>query len=325
MDSTVGKPDHGYTKRMSSWGLLNLHDHQRDGRWRSARARAIVSSVPSIASTANKHCPKPRLSARYPSSRCAARCRRTRRQQLPAVGTDAESKSPLPAAAASTKPSLNTPMNAFFLKTFATAQISESVFFRGNAKRQLGSLQPGESKLKILLCFTAGITARFTPSLCISSIAFASSPGSPSGAVRNFTRSGKTLFKRDDRQFDALAACALQDQERKSAFPHSGPASGALPALLCIVSGMKAGQFISDAAAAFPQTPPAPSRRNCHAISNSASDCECFLRARQHAKRFWQSLDALRENPLRYTDRVRPKHTSPDSVHSETAAVWVIT
>src|SRR6266404_1963177 len=62
-------------------------------------------------------------------------------------------------------------------KTFATAPMSASVFFLGNAKSSFASFQSGRIELKIFVCFTCpAITACFTPSLCSKSIVLLSSP-----------------------------------------------------------------------------------------------------------------------------------------------------
>jgi len=62
-------------------------------------------------------------------------------------------------------------------RTFATAPINASVFFRGRANSSLASFQSGRIELKILLCFTCpAITACATPSRCSNSIVLESSP-----------------------------------------------------------------------------------------------------------------------------------------------------
>jgi len=60
----------------------------------------------------------------------------------------------------------------------------------------------------------------------------------PVEPFRNFLQFRRSLFfQRDDRHFDTLAACALQNQERKSAVPAIRPQPVVLcPVLLCIVS-----------------------------------------------------------------------------------------
>src|ERR1700739_4881010 len=128
-------------------------------------------------------------------------------------------------------------------RTFATAPISESVFFRGKAKSSFASFQSGRIELKILLCFTCpAITACRTPSLCISSIALLSSPRlTQCSRFEIFSSSGEAS------SFKAITAISIPwlrapSRTRKGNLPF--PAIRPQPLLLClvvlcIVSGMK--------------------------------------------------------------------------------------
>src|SRR5215475_95191 len=173
----VGSPTTGTSNRMSCLGLLTFTTTSCFPT-ASRAARAIVSSVPSIASTATHAlseittvCPIS-MPAIYratprPYSMSAASCSfRGRRVSKPASGTSGfkkcvESTNRIPSSS----------------RTFATAPISASVFFRGSAKSNFASFQSGRIELKIFVCFTCpAITACFTPSLCNRSIVLLSSP-----------------------------------------------------------------------------------------------------------------------------------------------------
>src|SRR6266481_3188645 len=196
-------------------------------------------------------------------------------------------------------------------RTFATAPISESVFFRGKAKSSLASFQSGRIELKILLCFTCpAITARFTPSLCISSIALLSSPRlTQCSRFEIFSSSGEAS------SFRAITAISMPwlrapSRTRKGNLPF--PAIRPQPVVLSIVSGMKfRSVLLHDAAFGlfheFHQLLHVGGIR--HALSNLCERLRSvFLRARQHAKRFLQRLDALGGKSLALQpDRVRAK------------------
>src|SRR5258708_33420491 len=191
-------------------------------------------------------------------------------------------------------------------RTFATAPISESVFFRGKAKSSLASFQSGRIELKILLRFTCRATpARFTPSLRIISIALLSSPRLPQWSrFEIFSSSGEAS------SFNAMTAISIPWQRAPSRtrngnrpFPAIRPQPVVLcPALLCIVSGMKfRSALFHDAAFGLfhklHQILHVGGIR--HALSNLCERLRCvFLRARQHAKRFLQRLEALRGKSL---------------------------
>ena len=122
--------------------------------------------------------------------------------------------------------------------TLATAPISESVFFRGSASSSLASFQSGRMELKILLCFTwPAITARFTPSCCINSIALLNSPRlTQCSRFAVFSSSGEAS------SFSAITAISMPwlrapSNTRKGNRPF--PAISPQPAALGVVSGMK--------------------------------------------------------------------------------------
>src|SRR6266481_3334001 len=201
-------------------------------------------------------------------------------------------------------------------RTFATAPISESVFFRGKANSSLASFQSGRIELKILLCFTCpAITARFTPSLCISSIALLSSP-----RLTQWSRFAIFSSSGEASSFNAMTAISMpwlrapsRTRNGNRPFPAIRPQPVVLcPALLCIVSGMKFRSVLLHYAAfglfhEFHQLLHVGGIR--HALSNLCERLRSvFLRACQHAKRFLQRLDALRGKSLALQpDRVRAK------------------
>src|SRR5580704_9859297 len=184
-------------------------------------------------------------------------------------------------------------------RTLATAPISESVFFRGREKSSLASFQSGRIELKILLCFTCpAITARFTPSLCINSIALLSSPRlTQCSRFAIFSSSGEAS------SFSAITAISMpwlrapsRTRKGNRPFPAIRPQPVVLwPALLCVVSGMKSrSALLHDAAFGFfhefHQLLHIGGIR--HALSNLIERLRSvFLRTRQHAKRFLQRLD----------------------------------
>src|ERR1700722_8104435 len=196
-------------------------------------------------------------------------------------------------------------------RTFATAPISESVFFRGKAKSSLASFQSGRIELKILLCFTCpAITARFTPSLCINSIALLSSPSlTQCSRFAIFSSSGEAS------SFSAITAISMPwlrapSRTRKGNRPF--PAIRPQPVVLCIVSGMKfRSALLHDAAfGLFHELHQLLHLgRVRHALSNLIQRLRSvFLRACQDTKRFLQRLDALPGKSLALeTDGVRPK------------------
>src|SRR5467141_857937 len=154
MCSMVGRPITGTSKRMSCPGLLTFTT--TSGFPAAIRAaRAMVSSVPSIASTATHA--QSEITTVWPMSRpeicratprpyamsAASRASGARRVSTPASGTRGfrnrvESTSRIPSSS----------------KTRATAPISASVFLRGRERSSLASFQSGRIALKILLCFT---------------------------------------------------------------------------------------------------------------------------------------------------------------------------
>src|SRR6266700_1863991 len=163
--SMVGKPTTGTSKRISCPGLLTFTT--TSGLPPVIRAaRAMVSSVPSIASTAMQArsaittvCTMSMLAicratlSPYAKS-SASRSFGARRVSTPAPATsgfrnNVESTSWMPSSSS----------------TRATAPISESVFFRGSENSSFASFQSGRMALNILLCFTCpAITACLTTS-----------------------------------------------------------------------------------------------------------------------------------------------------------------
>src|ERR1700719_1647852 len=186
-------------------------------------------------------------------------------------------------------------------RTLATAPISESVFFLGKAKSSLASFQSGRIELNILLCFTCpAITARFTPSLCINSIALLSSPRlTQCSRFAIFSSSGEAS------SFGAITAISMPwlrapSRTRKGnlPFPAIRPQPVVLcPALLFVVSGMKfRSALLHDAAfGLFHELHQLLHLGGIpHALSNLIQRLRSvFLRPRQHAKCFLQRLDAL--------------------------------
>src|SRR6266481_792614 len=165
MCSMVGRPMTGTSKRMSCPGLLTFTT--TSGLPTAMRAaRAMVSSVPSMASTATHArsetttvCPMSmpeicRATPRPYAMSAASRTSGARRVRTPTSGTSGfrnsvESTRRIPSSS----------------KTRATAPISASVFLRGRENSSLASFQSGRMELKILLCFTCpAITACVTPS-----------------------------------------------------------------------------------------------------------------------------------------------------------------
>src|ERR1700739_2029792 len=196
-------------------------------------------------------------------------------------------------------------------RTFATAPISESVFFRGKAKSSFASFQSGRIELKILLCFTCpAITACRTPSLCINSIALLSSPRlTQCSRFAIFSSSGEAS------SFSAITAISIPwlrapSRTRKGNRPF--PAIRPQPFLFCDVSGMNSrSALLHDAAFGlfdeFHQLLHVGGFLHC--LSNLFERLRgVFLRARQHAERFLQRLDALRGKSLALQpDRVWPE------------------
>src|SRR5258708_5510823 len=168
--STVCKPTTGTSNRMSCLGLLTFTTTSVPPSAMRA-ARSIVSSVPSMASTATQArsrmttvCSRSspaiwRAISRPYAMSAVSRASGARRVSTPAAGISGlrnvvESTSSMPS-------DCNTP---------ATAPISESVFLRGSENSSFASFQSGRIELKILLCFTCpAITARLTPSSCSNS------------------------------------------------------------------------------------------------------------------------------------------------------------
>src|SRR6266436_1511289 len=165
MCSMVGRPITGTSKRMSCPALLTFTT--TSGFSTAIRAaRAMVSSVPSMASTATQArseittvCPmsRPEICRATPrpyAMSAASRASGARRVSTPASGTSGfrnsvESTRRIPSSS----------------KTRATAPMSASVFLRGRENSSLASFQSGRMELKILLCFTCpAITACVTPS-----------------------------------------------------------------------------------------------------------------------------------------------------------------
>src|SRR5258706_3276002 len=175
--STVCRPTTGTSNRMSCLGLLTFTTMSVPPSAMRA-ARSIVSSVPSMASTATQArsrmttvCPRSspaiwRAISRPYAMSAVSRASGARRVSTPAAGISGlrnvvESTSSMPSHC-------NTP---------ATAPISESVFLRGSENSSFASFQSGRIELKILLCFTCpAIMARLTPSLCIKSMVLLNSP-----------------------------------------------------------------------------------------------------------------------------------------------------
>src|SRR6267154_346126 len=173
----VGNPTTGTSKRMSCFGLLTFTTTSVFPL-ASRAARAIVSSVPSIASTATHAlseittvCPTsiPAICRATPSpysmsaasSSLGARCVKTPASGTNGLKNSVESTSRIPSSP----------------KTFATAPINASVFFLGNANNNFANFQSGRIALKIFVCFTCpAITACVTPSLCSKSIVLLNSP-----------------------------------------------------------------------------------------------------------------------------------------------------
>src|SRR6202140_3964547 len=186
-------------------------------------------------------------------------------------------------------------------RTLATAPISESVFFRGKEKSNLASFQSGRMELKIFFCCTCpAITARFTPSLCISSIALLSSPRlTQCSRFAIFSSSGEAS------SFNAITAISMPwlrapSRTRKGNLPF--PAIRPQPVVLCIVSGMKIrSALLHDAA--FGLFDEFHQLLHVGGIPHRLLNIferlrSVFLRASQHAKCFLQRLDALRGKSL---------------------------
>src|ERR1700731_4415910 len=196
-------------------------------------------------------------------------------------------------------------------RTLATAPSSESVFFLGKEKSSLASFQSGRIELNILLCFTCpAITARFTPSLCINSIALLSSPRlTQCSRFAIFSSSGEAS------SFSAITAISMPwlrapSRTRKGNLPF--PAIRPQPVVVCIVSGMKIrSALLHDAAFGFFHE--FHQLLHVGGIRHSLSDIferlrSVLLRARQHAKRLLQRLDAILGKSLALqSNRVRAK------------------
>src|SRR5258708_7559076 len=197
-------------------------------------------------------------------------------------------------------------------RTFATAPISESVFFRGKAKSSLASFQSGRIELKILLCFTCpAITACFTPSLCINSIALLNSPRlTQCSRLAIFSSSGEAS------SFSAITAISIpwlrapsRTRKGNRPFPAIRPQPVLPgPGLLCVVSGMTfRSALLHDAAFGFfhefHQFLYVGGIR--HALSQHFQRLRSvFLRAHEHAKRFLQHFDAVGRKTLAFQPNV---------------------
>src|SRR5713101_1719707 len=177
MCSMVGRPITGTSKRMSCPGLLTFTT--TSGLPPAIRAaRAMVSSVPSMASTAtharseiNTVCPMSiaeicRATPRPYAMSSASWSLGARRVSTPGSGTrgfrnSVESTRRMPSSSS----------------TLATAPMRASVFLRGSENSSFASFQSGRMELKILLCFTCpAITACVTLSWCIRSMVLLNSP-----------------------------------------------------------------------------------------------------------------------------------------------------
>src|SRR5712664_3013675 len=244
--STVGKPTTGTSKRMSCPGLLTFTT--TIGFPPAIRAaRAIVSSVPSIASTATHArseittvCPMsiPAIcrATPIPYAMSSASCSfGARRVNTPGSGTSGfrkivESTSRMPSSSS----------------TRATAPISASVFFLGSERSSFASFQSGRMALKILLCFTCpAITACVTPSCCSSSMVLLSSP-----RLTQCSRFAIFSSSREASSFTAITAISMPwlrapSRTRKGNLPF--PAISPHPFNCASVSGMNSaiGVFTS--------------------------------------------------------------------------------
>src|SRR5438094_4766301 len=236
--SMVGNPTTGTSKRISCSGLLTLITTRGFPSVMRA-ARAMVLSVPSIASTATQArsaittvCPMSMLAMRLatpsPYAMSSASCSfGARRVSTPGSGTKGfrnrvESTRRIPSSS----------------RTRATAPISASVFFRGSENSSFASFQSGRMALKILLCFTCpAMTACFTPSWCIKSMVLLNSP-----RLTQCSRLAIFSSSTEASSFSAITAISIPwlrapSSTRKGNRPF--PAMSPQPVVLVLGSSMK--------------------------------------------------------------------------------------